>query len=315
MLHIRLISPPGRTAPLVRALTDSEATNLMVQPGVAVSPAGDVVQFDVGIDTANSVLALLRQHGLDANGSISVDRVDASLAPATGGRRAPEYGNRETEPVWELVEAGIRNNAAYPPSFYALMVIAALLAAVGILTNSQILIVGAMVVGPEYAAIIGTALGLNQHDRAAVRRGLIALAIGFSIAVVATFAFSVVIRATVQAPAAYRLGVRPVADLIDRPNLYSIVVAVLAGIVGVVSMTESRASTLIGVFISVTTIPAAADIAVSLAFGDDGQAWGATEQLLLNVVLLIAVGVAVLALQRWVWARGWVRRRAAAPGR
>jgi len=35
-------------------------------------------------------------------------------------------------------------------------------------------------------------------------------------------------------------------------------VAVLVGVVGVVSLTESLANALIGVFISVTTIPAAA---------------------------------------------------------
>jgi uncharacterized membrane protein len=49
--------------------------------------------------------------------------------------------------------------------------------------------------------------------------------------------------------------VRPVADFINSPSLFSIVVAVLAGVVGVVSLTESRANALIGVFISVTTIP------------------------------------------------------------
>jgi len=36
---------------------------------------------------------------------------------------------------------------------------------------------------------------------------------------------------------------------------------------GVVSLTEARSATLIGVFISVTTIPAASDAGVSLAFG------------------------------------------------
>ena len=35
----------------------------------------------------------------------------------------------------------------------------------------------------------------------------------------------------------YSLGVRPVSSLIESPNLFSIVVAVLAGIVGVVSLT------------------------------------------------------------------------------
>jgi uncharacterized membrane protein len=79
------------------------------------------------------------------------------------------------------------------------------------------------------------------------------------------------------------------------------VVAVLAGIVGVVSLTEARANALIGVFISVTTIPAAADIAVSLAFQSWSEAEGSAVQLLLNVFLLIVVGAAALSLQRWFW--------------
>jgi Domain of unknown function (DUF389) len=80
-----------------------------------------------------------------------------------------------------------------------------------------------------------------------------------------------------------------------------IVVAVLAGIVGVVSLTEARASALIGVFISVTTIPAAADIALSAGYGSWSQARESAFQLLLNVTLLIAVGALVLRAQRVIW--------------
>ena len=69
-----------------------------------------------------------------------------------------------------MVEATIRTNATYPPSFYVLLVIAGLIAAVGILTNSQILVIGAMVVGPEYFAIIAAALRLQQAGLAAGAR-------------------------------------------------------------------------------------------------------------------------------------------------
>jgi uncharacterized membrane protein len=76
--------------------------------------------------------------------------------------------------------------------------------------------------------------------------------------------------------------------------------------VGVISLTEARASTLIGVFISVTTIPAAADIGVSLAFGSYPEALGSVEQLLLNVFVLAAVAVVGIPTQRRIWSR--VRR-------
>ena len=116
-----------------------------------------------------------------------------------------------------------------------------------------------------------------------------------------------------QEPRAYALGVRPVSDLIDTPNWFSFIVALLAGVVGVVSLTEARSSTLIGVFISVTTIPAASDTGVSLAFGSDSEAWGSVLQLLLNVTVLTAVAIAGLPVQRAIWRRA--ARRAARPVR
>jgi len=65
------------------------------------------------------------------------------------------------------------------------------------------------------------------------------------------------------------------------------------------------------VFISVTTIPAAADVGVSVAYGSWHEAWGSLEQLLLNVVLLIAVGAGGLSAQRLIWRR--LRPRASEP--
>jgi uncharacterized hydrophobic protein (TIGR00271 family) len=182
-----------------------------------------------------------------------------------------------------------------------LLLCAGLIAAVGILTNSQILIVAAMVVGPEYSAILGAALGITERHPRPVKRGLAALGVGFGMAVVATFLFSLVIRGAGQAPRDFLLGFRPVSDLISQPNLFSIVVAVIAGIVGVVSILQDRVSALIGVFISVTTIPAAAAMGLSAAFGQWREAWGATEQLVLNVAILLAVGVVALILQRRFW--------------
>ncbi len=76
-----------------------------------------------------------------------------------------------------------------------------------------------------------------------------------------------------------------------------------------VSLTQARAGALIGVFISVTTIPAAADIGVSLAFGSWHEAGGSSLQLLLNVVLLVVVGAGGLSAQRAIWRRLGARQR------
>jgi uncharacterized hydrophobic protein (TIGR00271 family) len=306
MLHVRVVSPAEVTERLVGMLASEPGVlNLVVLAAAATRPDGDAVQFDLARGAANSVLRQLRDLGLDRVSSVVIETVDATLA----SRPEPEASfHGERVPVWELVEARIRADAEYPPSFFALLVFAALIGACGILTNSQILVVGAMVVGPEYSAIIAVALGLDQRDRRTVRQGLLVLTFGFALAIAVTLLFALCIRWAGRTPPEYVAGVRPVSDLINTPNLFSVVVAVIAGLVGVVSLTLAKATTLTGVFISVTTIPAAADVGVSLVYGAWQEAAGSMEQLLLNVGLLIIVGWVGLHAQRAFW-QAWQRRQ------
>jgi uncharacterized hydrophobic protein (TIGR00271 family) len=282
VLHVRVVSPQDLTSRLVAALAAEPGVhNLVVLPGMARRPDGDAVQFDLLNESANPVLRQLRGLQLDSRGSVTVGEANVALA---GPRNATE-------------------TRQYPPSFYLLLVIAGLIAAVGILTNSQILVIGAMVVGPEYYAIIAAALGCSKRDWPLVHESLTALGRGFVAAIIAAFLFALAIRAAGVAPAQFLHGARPVAELINSPNVFSVIVAVLAGIAGVVSLTESRANALIGVFISITTLPAAASIGLSVAFGSWHDAAGSLYQLLLNVVILIVVGALGLSAQRGLWHR------------
>ncbi len=61
-----------------------------------------------------------------------------------------------------------------------------------------------------------------------------------------------------------------------------------------------------GVLISVTTIPAAANIGVAAALGDSKEWVGAMGQLTLNLTLIVISGVATLFIQR----RLYIRRKA-----
>ena len=312
MIHIRAVSPTDVTPRLVEVLDANDGVvNLVVLAGVARNPDGDSVQFDVIAAEANRVLDGLRDLDLGRRGSIVIEDVAASISELATRAERHEPRKASSAPIWEEAEARIQARGVYPASWFVLMVIAGLIGAVGILTNSQILIVGAMVVGPEYGAMINVAFGIDTGDAATIRRGLRALFFGFLFAIVATLLFGLVIHAFDLESRAFALGIRPVSDLINSPNVFSVVVAFLAGIVGVVSLTEARANALIGVFISVTTIPAAADLGLSISFGAWREARGALFQLLLNVVILIVVGAIGLRVQRRIWgrARWWTEAR------
>ncbi|HEX6932970.1 MAG TPA: DUF389 domain-containing protein [Streptosporangiaceae bacterium] len=309
MLHVSAVCPAALRAEAVTRLSVARGVaNLVVQRDAGVLPGGDAISFDVQDDAANLVLGDLRKLGLDESGAISVVHLDAALtAPGRAYRRERRKKLRvlrpESAPVWDLVTARIESGGEYAPSFYVLLMLAGLIGAVGLLTNSSILIVGAMVVGPEYAAIIAVSLGMTRRDRQAIMSGLGALGAGFGVAIAATLLFALIIRASGATPGPFLHGLRPVADFINSPDVFSVIVAVLAGLVGVVSLTEAKASTLIGVFISVTTIPAAASIGVSLAYSLWDEAGGSTLQLVLNVVVLIVVGFTGLTAQRLIWRR------------
>jgi uncharacterized hydrophobic protein (TIGR00271 family) len=304
MIHLRAVSPPQTTERLVDAFkTNVAVLNLVVFPNASSGPIGDVMEMDVLNSGANGVIQQLQEAGVEDNGSVVLEPVGAVLSQAAETAERGQSRFQSFTPIWALVDAQIRANGLYPPSWYGLLVIAGVIGAVGILTNSQILVVAAMVVGPEYGAITSVAQAGVRRDVSTLRRGVLALAVGFFAAIIASLALGSFVRATGITPRAFELGVRPVSNLINTPDLFSVIVAVLAGIVGIISMTESRASTLIGVFVSVTTIPAASDIGVSTAYGLWHEAWGSLLQLLLNVSTLVVVGMIMLVAQRHVWDR------------
>ncbi|MFF2362829.1 DUF389 domain-containing protein [Streptomyces sp. NPDC058122] len=312
LIHVRMVSPARLTGAVASLLAaDPRVVNLVVQPGIARKPDGDALSCDVLTGGANDVLRGLRELRLDEVGSIVVEPVDMAITGHALTAGAGRPGPLSRAPVWEEVEARIRAQGTYAPSFYLYLVVAGLIGAVGIVTNSQILIVAAMVVGPEYGAIVSVALGIDRRSGRRVREGLAALTLGFALAIAVTFLFGLLIRGFGLQSRAFELGVRPVSHLISTPDFFSVAVATLAGIVGVVSLSEARTSALLGVFISVTTIPAAAALSVSAAFGSWAEARGAIIQLLINVVVLIVVGALTLRGQRALWRR--VGRREARP--
>src|SRR6185503_12465121 len=153
------------------------------------------------------------------------------------------------------------------------MVLACLLAAIGVATNSPITIVGAMVVGPEFGPLAGIAVGLWLRRWEAARRGVVALVVGFVGAVAVTSAVAVLWRVT-GLVSQQDLAASTGTEFIYQPGWFSIITALVAGAAGTLSLTSAKSAALVGVFISVTTIPAAGNGALALVFGHFHDAAG-----------------------------------------
>ena len=71
MLHVRVIAPQQVSARVQQLLTGDDAvTHLIVLPGAAKDPQGDVVEFDVVREGASHVLDCLRDLGVDRDGAV-----------------------------------------------------------------------------------------------------------------------------------------------------------------------------------------------------------------------------------------------------
>jgi uncharacterized hydrophobic protein (TIGR00271 family) len=304
VLHLRIIVPADRTAAVQKLLTGNDAvTHVVVLPGAAVEPVGDLVFCDVVREGASTIIERLRELDVERDGSIMLEKVDTTLSAAAerAERRVPGLGVDAV--VWEEVEHATAADSELSGAFLTFMVVATVIAGIGVLLDLPILIVGAMVVGPEFGPLAALCVGLVRRRYRLVRRALLALGVGFSVGMVVTVATTWVLTALDLVNKGMLLGDRPLTEFIWQPDALSWVVGFLAGVAGMLSLTSAKAGTLVGVLISVTTVPAAANVAVALAYGVTEEAAGSALQLVINIAAIVAAGVLTLSVQRFAGRR------------
>ncbi len=304
MLHLRLVVPDRCTGAVTRLLVDDpRVTSVVMMPGAALDPPGDVVLCDVAREAASDVLGRLRSLGLDDEGTVAIEDVVAAPSQRARDAEAAAPGSPDDALVWDVVVEKANADARDSWSFYAFLALATMIAAVAVVLDSSVLVVGAMVVGPEFGAVAAVATGLVLGHRELSRSGLRLLVRGFVLAIALTAVLGLAARAAGWIDVQSLTAPRPLTAFIWKPDRWSFVVALLAGIAGTLSQTAGRSNALVGVFISVTTVPAAGNLALALALWVPSEMSGAAAQLVINLLGMGVAGVLTLTVQRMVWRR------------
>ena len=298
MLHLRLVVPAELAEAVLELLLGYPGVaHVTVVAGAARDPVGDLIEADVVREAVDELLDALAVIGLPGAGAITAEHLDLSISAAADRAAAAAPGSSNDSVVWTEVIRRTREESSVNGTFLAFLTIATVLAAIGIVLDSPITIVGAMVVGPEFGPLSAISVGLVRHRPVLIRRGLLALTIGFPSAVLITAAGAWLAR-RVSLIGADALSANPQTQFIYEPGWFSLVVALLAGAAGMLSMTSQKAAALVGVFISVTTVPAAGYLAVGAVLGDWGQVRGSALQLIINLVAIVVSGLITLAVVR-----------------
>jgi uncharacterized hydrophobic protein (TIGR00271 family) len=309
VLHLRLRIPGDLTDQVVELLeADETVTNVAVVPGGFAKPEGCLVLADVARENATGVIKQLRDLDVQHRGSISIEEIDTILSDEADRVERAAPGAPDDGVVWVSVEQHLREDSRLSFAFIAFMTLAALIAGAGRITDQPILIVGAMVVGPEFAPIAAICFALAHPRLGMIPAAVRALVTGFGVAAaIATAVWAVAY--SLGAFTSTQASTGDLTDFIVRPDGWSFAVACLAGIAGTLSLTTAKSGPLVGVFISVTTIPAVGTLAVCLACGIWSEAGSALAQLGLNLLGIIVAGTLTLRIQRLVWQRVSVRAR------
>ncbi|MET3806433.1 putative hydrophobic protein (TIGR00271 family) [Nakamurella sp. UYEF19] len=298
MLHLRLLVPTELSAAVLALLGGYPGVaHLSRITGAALEPAGDLIEVEVAREVADELIAELHTLGLTTSGAMSVSPVDLSLSAASAQALAEAPGNSPDSVIWEQVEARMGADSALSGTFLAFLTIAALLAGIGVVLDSPITVVGAMVVGPEFGPLAAMSVGIVRRRPVLIRRGAIALAVGFPFAMLVTAAAAWVGARTGLISTA-DLTSNPQTEFIYEPGVLSLVVALLAGAAGMLSTTSGKSAALVGVFISITTVPAAGYAAVATVLGEWHQVGGSALQLLINLIGIVLAGVVTLMIVR-----------------
>jgi len=299
LIHLQIVAPAVLRAAVTAYIEDLDAAcNVVVLNDAARQPHGDVVAFDLPRESINEVLAELEDLGVVEHGSITVFHTELTLSERAERAQLAAPGEPDDTVIWDEVAVKLHQAVGLSPPYLAFFVIAAVIAAAGVLTDSPILIVGAMVVGPEYAPLASIAFGVHRRDGDLIGRGAMTFLVGVVLAAAAAAAITLLVRAVDQVPAVYLEGERPLTSFITHPDLFTVVVAAAAAVAGMLALTQDKAGTLVGVLISVTTIPAIAEIGVGVAFANGDEITGALTQLGINLVCLVTVGVLTLVALR-----------------
>lgn len=307
MVHLRIVVPAERAGKVLDLFEASpSACNLVFLAGAARRPEGDVILCDIAREDASILIEDLKELGVPRDGSIALEQIDSQISDAAERAERAARGVPSDAVVWEEVETRTSESIELGGNFLVFMTLACLIASVGIFTGSPILIVGAMVVGPEFGPLAGLCVAAVERRFGVALRSLVALAIGFPVGITAAFLFALICVETGLVDSGFKSIDNPLTQFIAEPDAFSFIVAVFAGAAGVLSLSSAKSGALVGVLISVTTIPAAANIGVAAALGNWADWRGAMTQLSLNLIAIVLAGVCTLYVERRLFER---RRR------
>jgi len=297
VIRLEVFGESGAMAAVAQLLDENDEVSRVRLTG-ATRPKHAVVVATVHPRAVDELLDNLRRLGVP-EADVTLTRVEV-LGRSSG--QGAEAGL-----VWEDVLGMAARNSRPIARYLAFMFVAGLIASYGVVEYNVILIVGAMAISPDLLPITAVGVGLVDRRLRLAGRAFVTLVVGMGFTSAAAAASAFAQNQFDRLPSGFNIDSTVLGSL-TTVNDETIVVALAAGVAGMLAL-ETRASSGVGVAVSVTTIPAAAYLGVAVGLGESGNALGALEVLGTNIAMLVVAASGTLVLQRLLARRAAAARR------
>ena len=307
MRLVQITIPSGKRETLLSTLED-EGIDYVVADETSGREYAGIAYIPLPTNAVEPTLETLREAGL-GDDSYTVVMEANTVVSRKFEKLEEEYAEEPDEDQIareELVSAA-DSLAPSRRTYVVMTVVSALIATAGLLLDSPAVVVGSMVIAPLVGPAMAASVGTVVNDQEMFRRGARLQVVGILLAIASAFAFAFLVRQINLVPPLADVTAIPEVRERVAPDFLSLVIAIGAGVAGIVSLTTGVSAALVGVMIAVALIPPAATVGIGLAWGQ--------PMVSLSSAVLVAVNVLSINLSALIvlWYSGyrpehWFRR-------
>ncbi|AEH38095.1 TIGR00341 family protein [Halopiger xanaduensis] len=300
MRYLEITVPEGKRRAVLDVLED-EGIDYVVSDETSGRGYAAVVRFPLPTRAVEPVLDRLRRAGIGDEASVVVINAETVISEefATLRNQYSRGGKKGSRTSRQVLRTKADELTPPFPIYAVMLLISAVVATAGLLSDSPAVVIGAMVIAPLLGPALAANVGIVTGDDRLKRTGFVYQIIGVTAVVVASIALAALARVAGLEPAGVDIVVATELEERVAPNLFSLAVALGAGIAGILSLTRGFSEAIVGVMIAAALIPPSAAVGITVAWGMYGAAIGAAALVIVN---LLSINLAALGT---LWVAGY----------
>jgi hypothetical protein len=289
---LQISLPEGDTPELLAQLEGCRGVvGFSLQRGASLKPVGDVVTVQATTDGADLLQQLLVEPEKRSGWTI------VSSEPRSM-QSEPDDGaiERETnEATWPEMAALLRRETNVTANYLMAMFFAGMVAALGLLSNTLHIVIGAMVIAPGFEPIMRLVFGALAHDARISKAGLISTVAGYVMLVTGAAAASWLFY-LLSSPSSPP-GQLALVEYWSKLDSSSVLISLAAGAAGAAIIAAQRSVLTAGVMIALALVPSAAIVGVAIATAETELVPAAALRWVVDVLSVVIAGGAVLGVK------------------